>query len=110
MIWYKELYFNNIEDKKKNKYINKLNKGKNIKELFCLCITDKKNFQMEILSTRELKRQNKLSNNILIIGLAKGKMESFELTKSIVNDVYNKTNKIDIKNYFVNGDSNEQVC
>ncbi|TCT16838.1 hypothetical protein EDC18_101134 [Natranaerovirga pectinivora] len=109
-MWYESIYYSdNIKEKEKNKIIKKINKNKYPKDIYCLCLTNKVNFQLEILETKELKKE-KEKMDLKIIGIAKGKEEAFELTKIIVQEIYEKTRKVIFKEYFKFGEHNEKVC
>jgi trimethylamine:corrinoid methyltransferase-like protein len=109
-MWYKSIYVSdNIEEKNKKRIMNKINKKKEVFDVYCLCLTDKKNFEMEILSTHELKKIKDSTDDLLIVGIAKGKEKAFELTEKIVQDIWEQTQDVKIKKFFMYGDINEQI-
>ena len=101
-MWYENLYIHeSIKENKKQEIINNISKNKNIFNVYCLCITNKLNFQLEILSTNELFREKKRDTKILIIGLAKGKDQALMLLTNIVQEIYENTGAVNIKQYFL---------
>jgi RecG-like helicase len=89
-----------INDKQKKKIMKRVNKNKNIKNIFFLCrISESKN-SLEILSSAELYKMIRRNCNLVIVGLAKGKEDSFELVRIIYDDMYSKTSQIDLDTYF----------
>lgn len=100
-MWYNEVFISqNIKPKIRRKIIKKITKGKIIKDIYCLCITDKINFQLEILSTYEVTQEKERGTRLMIVGLAKGKQQALELTKDIILQIYNTTQYVNIKSYF----------
>ena len=98
---YNQLYFSeNIKPYKRKRIIKKITNGKNLRDFYCLCITDKTNFQLEILSTYEKQQEKERGTRMLIIGIAKGKQQALELTKDIILDIFSTTNTVNIKSFF----------
>ncbi|TCK97848.1 hypothetical protein EDC19_0250 [Natranaerovirga hydrolytica] len=108
-MWHETLYMSeHITEKEKTKIVNKINKEKNVKGILCLCLTNKKNFQLEILKVKDvIKEQDKA--NIKIIGIAKDKEDAFNLTQKIIEMIYNETKDVVIKKYFLYGEYDEKI-
>ena len=89
-----------INNKKANKIIKKLKKKKHIREVYFLtCIQESKN-PMEILLSTELYRLMDKGDNILLVGVAHGRNNAFELVRDIYDDVYSKYSNVDIESFF----------
>ncbi|GKX29560.1 hypothetical protein SH1V18_20400 [Vallitalea longa] len=89
-----------ISNKKANKIIKKLKRKKHIRDVYFLtCIEESRN-PMEILLSTELYRLMDKGNNILIVGIAHGRDNAFELVRDIYDDVYTKCSNVDIESYF----------
>ncbi|WP_153064136.1 hypothetical protein [Vallitalea guaymasensis] len=89
-----------INDKKTNKIFRKLKRRKHIRDVYFLtCIEESKN-PMEILLSTELYRLEDKGNDILIIGIAKGRDNAFELVRDIYDDVYTSSSTVNLKSYF----------
>lgn len=101
MKYTKNLYISKaINNKQKKKIMKRVDKKKNIKNIFFLCrISESKN-SLEILSSKELYRMLTKNSNMVIVGFAKGREDSFELVRIIYDDMYSKTSQIDLDIYF----------
>lgn len=105
MRWYKPLYFSENLDSEKiqKKVLDKLVKNVWQPNLFVivLCENGKDNFR--IISSIELLQKNYPKADLMVIGIALGKDETFQLVEHIVADVYTKTGSVDkLKDYFQN--------
>lgn len=109
-MWYKDLYVSqNLKTRKLKRIKIAIDNNKKIKDVYCLCLTDRKNVELEILSTDNLPHEKERSPGLIIIGLSESKEEAFELTARIVQEVFDKTQEVNLKKYFLTGVSHDQV-
>lgn len=89
-----------INKRKVNKITKKLKRKKYIRDIYFLtCIKESKN-PVEILLSTELYRLMEKGNNILVIGVAYGRDNAFELVRDIFDDVYTKYSNVDVESFF----------
>ncbi|GMQ60383.1 hypothetical protein AN1V17_47830 [Vallitalea sediminicola] len=89
-----------INNKKANKIFKKVKRKKHIRDVYFLtCIEESKN-PMEILLSTELYRMKDKGNKILIIGIARGRDNAFELVRVIYDDVYSSSSTVNLESYF----------
>lgn len=79
-----------IKKSKISKIIKKLNKQRNVINLYVIIIRDKFSNLMEIVSTYELYRINEREENINVIGIAKSKEEAYDLVVMIASKITNE--------------------
>ncbi len=76
-----------------NEILEILNDGKSIKNIYFICINKQTKNLMDIIETTEFTKKIFSLKNYIIIGVAKGKKDSFDLCKDILHEYYlkNKT-------------------
>ncbi len=77
-----------------NKVLEILNSGSSIKNIYFLCINRKTNNLIDIIETTEFTKQIWSLRDYIIIGIAKGKKNSFILAKDIIEEYYLKNNSL----------------
>ncbi len=102
MKWYKNLYIGDSLLEKKEKVIYKLQH--NILQpgvyVIVLATNGKDNFR--ILHTMELLQKAYPKDDLVVVGISKGKEEAFELVGRMVQDVLNETGSIENISKFFN--------
>ena len=100
-MWYTDIYVGeSINDKEQKKIIRKINKHKKMDNIYCVLMSEKNNFQLEIMDTKELYFEEERGTEPLVIGIARTKLEAFELTRDIVQVVFEETEEVKLKNFF----------
>ncbi len=64
--------------------------GTSIKNIYLICINKKTKNLMDIIESTEFTKKIWSLDNYLIIGIAKGKKNAFELSKDIIEEYYTK--------------------
>ncbi len=99
--WYKDLYLSDGLDKKKaNKYKKTLAKKYFLKDFYVIAISLTQTDQLEFFSARQLMQPHMPKMGYDIVGLATNYDEALSLIEHIVQDVYEKTGDVALKDYF----------
>lgn len=100
MKFYKNLYFGEGLEKKKDKIIRKLKSGKYPLTLYLLTLAGTKENQLEFYSTLMLRQKMIRAEEALVVGIASGYEDAIYLVEEITREVYEKTGGADIRSYF----------
>ena len=100
MTFFKSTYYGEEAKKKKRKIINRLKHHKFAPNIYVLAIPEYDNNLIDIYKPNTLLWPHYKDVDIKVIGVAKGDGEAYELAKTIIWDVYSKTQGFDIKSYF----------
>lgn len=103
MKWYKKLYLGDNAKKAKYKIFGRIRKNRFQIDTFLITLSESPDNLLEIFSANFLKqpyfKKKKNTENIYIVGIAKGYAEALEVVRTIVDDVYNDTGAFDIRKY-----------
>lgn len=98
MKFYKHLYVSEAIEKKKDKLISKMKKGKYPWTTYLLVLLEEGENQMEIFSTVLLK-QKMISDDIFVVGLADSESSAIQIVEELTREVYDNTGTVDIRAY-----------
>ena len=98
MRFYRHLYVSEGLEKKKDKLIHKMKKGKYPWTAYLLVLLEEGENQMEIFSTVLLK-QKMMSDDIFVVGLADSESDAVQMVESLVREIYDNTGVVDIRTY-----------
>ena len=102
MKWYKNLYLGEEIAPKARKIINKIKKNKPTIDVYVIALASNPMNQLDIIPSWELLQKGYPTEQIRVIGLAKGKKEALQLVTSLVDEVYQKTGDVKILDYLKN--------
>lgn len=95
MIWYKNLYIGESLVNSKEKVIKRIQHNVLQPGVYIIVLATNGKDNFRIIHTLELLQKAYPKNDLMIIGIAKGKEEAFFLVSQIVQDVYKETNSVD---------------
>ncbi len=98
--WYPDLYLDEMAKKKEAKWKNKIEKGKPMLEVYCICIALNPDNLFDIINVNELMFRYYKQKNLAIIGLAYGRTSALKLVEKIALDIYQKTDNFEPKVFF----------
>lgn len=103
MYFHKRLFVSDkIENKEEIKQL--LQENIPVLNLYLICVSNKNNNMFEILSSREYFKGINIENDYIVIGLAMGKKDSFNLIQEIFKWWLEGRENVDgLKKYFING-------
>jgi len=93
---YRELYVSEELKNKKDDVIEKLMENKIQWDIHLIVLPGDKNRQLEIINSIFLAYDIFSKEDLLIVGIAKGKSQALELTREIVSYIYSETGQVDI--------------
>ena len=99
MVWIDNLYVSDNINKKKNKIIKKIKKGKLTANKYIIALSRSDSDLLDIFQANVLKQSYYKSQDIIVIGVASGKKQSYELVKKIFDDCIEFTGTLDIKQF-----------
>lgn len=94
MNYYKELYIGDTVTNHEH-IIKLLHKGIYTYNIYIICVKEKTASLLTIIDSKEIFKPYNDYTNYIIAGLANGKQEALQLTKTIVFDYYLKNNSFD---------------
>ena len=101
MRYYRELYWGENLEKKKDKIIRRLNTGKLQRDIHVLVLSECGTNQLEIYNSALFLQPDFPNDNFFIVGIVRGYEAALELVEEIVEEVYEKTGGADIRTYLL---------
>lgn len=76
----------------------RLRRNKSSKQIYCICMAEKKGYFLEIINSKKIGKQHEKS---ILIGIATTRQNAIGLTARIFDEIYvANPNLEDLKNYF----------
>lgn len=103
MKWYKPLYFSESLNTEliQRKVIFRLTHNVLQPDIYLIVLAENGKDNFRILSSAHLLQKNYPKDDLLVIGISRGKEEAFSLVERMVTDVYQKTGGVDgLRDYF----------
>lgn len=101
MKYYRYLYFPKGLEKKKDKILRRLEKGKFQPFVYLLLLPLNSSNQLEILNSAYLLQPDYPKAEQLVVGIAGSYDDALELVVTIAQEVYTETGGADIRNYIL---------
>ena len=98
--WYPELYLDEKAKKKEVKLKNKIEKGKPVLEVYCICLALNPDNLFDIINVNELLFRYYRNKRLAIIGLAYGRASAVKLIERIALDIYHNTDNFEPEIFF----------
>ncbi len=103
MRWYKKLYVGDNAKNSKFKIMRKIKTRSLQVDTYLITLATNPENLLDIISTNLLLqpyyKKRYVRDKICVVGMAKGYDEALEVTRCIIDDVYNSTGGFDIKRY-----------
>lgn len=101
MKWYKDLYISDSLLKKKHKVIKRIEQNVLQPGVYVIVLATNGKDNFRIIPSLELLQKDYPKDDMVIVGIAKGKEDAYDLVARMVQDVYDKTNDVHhIVDYF----------
>lgn len=100
--FYRELYVSSSLKKREKKIIESLKKKKFGSDLYLIVLAQGKQNPLEFFSVLLLKQRIFEDAPLFVIGLADGYSGALKLTEEIVQDVYQKTKDVRLREFILN--------
>lgn len=100
MKWYKPLYVGDMAKKQKREIIRNIKKRKFMACACFICLALNKEELLEIYPVYTLKHKRFPVDDLYILGIASTHGEAIELVTIIINEVYQKTGTVNVRQYF----------
>ncbi len=101
MNWYQNLYTGKTVEKKKQRLIHEIEQEKYRGNIFLITLASNPKNQLEILSVHQLRFSYIRRTCPMIVGIASGRREALRLLESIVQEVYETTGDVKLREFFV---------
>ena len=98
--WYRKLYMTEKARKKRFKIVWRVNHRAGMLNTYLITIPFIGKNQLEIINSSELLHKRYFFVPTYIVGIAIGYDDAVQLVEKIVKDIYDKTNKTDIRGFF----------
>ncbi|MCR5430867.1 MAG: hypothetical protein K6E58_06530 [Eubacterium sp.] len=102
MRWYDDLYLGEKIAKKKNKIIYKIKDRKFLPNTYVIILPRNDRNTLETIPAEILKQKYYRKVEIVIVGLAKGKEEAYKVMQEIIDDCYEQTGDVNVKEFIIN--------
>jgi len=104
MKWYKKLYLGDNAKDAKYKTIGKVRASKFQFDTYLITLSNNPNNLMDIYLANFLLqphfKKSHILDDIYVIGIAKGRDESFQLIEKIISEVYSNTGEFKLREYY----------
>lgn len=101
MRYYRNLYLSEVLEKKKDKVIGKLEKGKFQLDIYVITLAANPRNHLEIYNSQLFLQPAFPREDFFVVGITKGYEEAVELVEEIVQEVYNETKGTDVRSYIL---------
>lgn len=101
IVWYEHLFYKNQSGYKVDDWKKKVESGKCLFPIYCVCLPSNPANLLDIMSAHELLFPYYKKKKVVIVGLASNREAAILLAAEIVNEVYNKTGDFDISEYLL---------
>ena len=98
--WYPNLYLDEKATKKVEKLKSKIETGKPLFGVYCICLALNKNNLFDIIDVNELLFRYYKQKQLTIIGLAYGRESAVRLIEKISLDIYQHTDNFEPEIFF----------
>lgn len=99
MRFYRELYLSDNLERKKEKIIRKMERGKFPLRLYVLVMPPDGPNPLEYYSTALMRQGLFLNDDILVVGIASCEEDAMDMVEEIAKEVYLRTGDVDIRGY-----------
>ena len=99
MKWYKDLFLGETIAPDAKKIIKKIKNKKITPNVYVIAFASNTQNLMDIIPSSELLQKGYPKEQLRVIGLANGKKEAVELVRRIVDEVYQATGEVKVKEY-----------
>lgn len=100
IIWHEQMYMDEKVRKNPMKYRRAVEKGKFKLSLYCITFPSNKENLFDIYHVNEFRFPHYKRNDITVVGLAVSEYSAQQLVAEMIQDVYEKTNDVDVRTYF----------
>ncbi len=101
MKYYKDLYIGEKLEKKKEKIISRLERGKLQNDIHVIVLPRETSNQLEIYNAALFLQPDFPNDDFFIIGIVKGYDSAIELVEEITQEVYNSRKDANIRTYIL---------
>lgn len=98
---YKNLYVPEGLEKKKEKLVRKLQKGRRLPGVYLITLASGEQNQLDILPAWMRRQKNYPDELPLLVGMTKDYEDALEMVEEIVQEVYNETKGADVRSYIL---------
>ena len=98
--WYPDLYLDDRAAKKEAKLKGKIEKGKLMLDVYCICMATNPDNLFDIINVNELFFRYYKRRDLYIIGLAYSRESAVRLIEQIALDIYNNTDYFEPEEFF----------
>ncbi len=97
--WYQNLYVSDLASKHMRRTIRRINQNRITPDIFVLTLPGNENNVMDIIPSKTLLQEPARKRCNMIIGLAKGIDDAYELMQKILMETYENTGNFHVKDY-----------
>ena len=101
MKFYDSLFMDEKLLQKKEAIIKKLKNNQWQFEIYLIVLSKNENNHLELFHSVLLQQKAISKDDLFVVGIASGYQEALELVEKITQQVYDKTNEVDIRNYIL---------
>lgn len=102
MRWCDDLYIGDNALNSKEEIISNIKEGKFQFNKYVLALPFNEVDLLDIYPSYVLTQKRYMDSDIVIVGIAEGKEEAYDVIQLIIMDCYNKTNGFDVRQYIEN--------
>ena len=101
MKWYHNLYIGDSIGDQAKQIKRKLSRHVWMTSIYVIALASNPQNLLDVIPSWELQQKSYPGKDICIVGLAKGYGEALELVRQIVDDTYQNTGDVDVRNYLL---------
>lgn len=107
MRYYRYLYIGEGLEKKKEKVMSRLERGKLQMDIYVITLAANEKNSLEIYDSKLFLQPAFPNKDFFVVGITKGYEDAIELVEQITQEVYNKTKGADIRSYILEREQEE---
>lgn len=99
MKWAKHLLFGESTKEKKSKYVFKIKHNMKVHDMYVIVLPFTSNNQLEIIEVKTIQQKNYPTDNLTVVGIAKGYDEAVDVVCRLTDRVFKATGTADMRKY-----------
>jgi len=100
IVWADELYYDQHVKRRRRRIMRAVQRDKLVPGIFCITLSSNPQNLLDVVRMDLVKHSYEKHDSIYVLGLAFGRMSALELVTQIVDEVYQNTGDVKLREYY----------